>query len=61
MVKNELKKRKKTSTDENKVKAGTTGVIEAVVKIINTHIENGEICEYGCWVLWTITFNNSKS
>ena len=42
------------------MKAGTAGGIEAVVKAINTHIDNADVCEQGCWALISMT-NNSKN
>ena len=47
-------------TDENQVKAGATGGIEAAVKTINTHIDNADVCEWGCGALWNMTLDNSK-
>ena len=47
-------------TDENKVKAGTAGGIEAVVKAINTHIDNTNVCEQGCKTLKRITAIGKK-
>ena len=48
-------------TDENRVKAGAAGGIEAVVKAINTHINNAGVCENGCGALWNMTANNGKN
>ena len=42
------------------MKAGTAGGIEAVVKAINTHIDNDDVCESGCGALWNMTANNGK-
>ena len=47
--------------DENQVNAGEAGGIEAVVKAVNTHIDNPDVCEQGCWALWNMTFNNGKT
>ena len=47
-------------TAESKVKAGTAGGIEAVVKAINTHIDNPGVCRTGCGALWNMA-NNSKN
>ena len=41
-------------TAENKAKAGAAGGIEAVVKAINTHIDNAGVCESGCGALSNI-------
>ena len=49
-----------SNTAKNRIKAGAAGGVEAVVKAINTHISNVNVCENGCGVLWNITFNNSK-
>ena len=43
------------------MKAGTAGGIEAVVKAINAHIKNADVCEKGCCALLNITFNNRKN
>ena len=37
------------------MKAGTAGGIEAIVKAINTHIDNVDVCEWGCSALWNVT------
>ena len=46
---------------ENQVKAGAAGGVEAVVKVINTHIDNAEVCENGCGALWNITVNGKNT
>ena len=46
-------------TAENKIKAGTVGAIEAVIKIINKHKDNDSVCEQGCEALCNMTDNNS--
>ena len=48
-------------TSENKVKAGAAGGIEAMIKVINTHINNADVCENGCGALYNITANNGKN
>ena len=48
-------------TAENKVKAGTAGGIDAVVKAINIHISNAGVCENGCCALRSMTYNNGKN
>ena len=45
-------------TAENQVKAGAAGGIDAVVKAINTHINNAGVCEHGCGALWITAVNN---
>ena len=47
-------------TDENQMKAGAAGAIEAVVKVINTHINNASVCEKGCDTLKSIATNGGK-
>ena len=42
------------------MKAGTAGGIEVVVKVINTHIDNADVCERGCDALWNMATNNGK-
>ena len=34
--------------------------IEVVVKAINTHIENHDVCENGFWALRNMVVNNGK-
>ena len=48
-------------TDENKVKAGAVGGIEAVVKAINTHIDNANVYQFGCGALANMTTGNCKN
>ena len=43
------------------MKAGAAGGIDAVVKAINTHIDNADVCEKGCGALSNMTFNNGKN
>ena len=47
-------------TAENKVKAGAAGGIDAVVKAINTHIDNAGVCECGCSALLNISDANTS-
>ena len=42
------------------MKAGTAGGIEAVVKAINSHIDNVNVCYAGCGALWNMTKDNSR-
>ena len=42
------------------MKAGTAGGIEAVVKVINTHVNNVDVCEKGCGALKNMTWDNGK-
>ena len=48
-------------TAENKVKAVAAGGIEAVVKAIDTHINNSGVCYAGCSALGNMTANNCKT
>ena len=43
------------------MKAGAAGGIEAVVKAINTHINNADVCYSGCGALCNMTEDNSKN
>ena len=47
-------------TAENRVKAGAAGGIEAVVKAMNTHINNADVCFRGCGALMSMTLTNGK-
>ena len=42
------------------MKAGAAGGVEAVVKVINTHINNAGVCENGCGALNSMTINGKK-
>ena len=42
------------------MEAGTAGGIEAVVKAINTHIDNVDVCKKGCAALVNM-LNNGKT
>ena len=48
-------------TAENQVKAGAAGGIEAVVKVINTYIDNVGVCEHGCSALMNMAINGKKN
>ena len=43
------------------MKAGKAGGVEVVVKAINTHIDNVDVCFSGCGALFNMTVNNGKS
>ena len=43
------------------MKAGAAGGIEAVVKVINTHIGNIFVCKNGCNALYNMTDVNGKN
>ena len=43
------------------MKAGAAGGIEAVVKAINAHICDVDVCEKGCRALLSIIHNNSEN
>ena len=46
-------------TAENRVRAGLTGGIDAVVKAIKTRISNPGVCYRGCGVLWNISWGST--
>ena len=48
-------------TAENQVKVRTAGGIEVVVKAINTHIGNADVCEWGCGALYNLVDVNGKT
>ena len=48
-------------TAGNRVKAGIARGIEAVVKAINTHTNNFDMCRAGCGALSNITKDNGKT
>ena len=43
------------------MKAGKAGGVEAVVKAINIHIGNVDVCEKGCASLNNMTEDNGKT
>ena len=43
------------------MKAGTGGGIEAVMRAINTHINNAGVCEWGCGALLNMTINGKNN
>ena len=45
---------------ENRVKAVAAGGIDAIVRAMNTHINNADVCEYGCCALCNMAINRSK-
>ena len=44
-----------------KTKVGELGGIEAVVKVISTHVGNAKVCQNGCLVLAYATDENGKN
>ena len=42
------------------MKVEAAGGIEAVVKAINAHISNADVCEQGCGALRNMALNNGK-
>ena len=42
------------------MKAGAAGGIEAVVKVVNTHVKDAGACFQGCAALSSMTANNGK-
>ena len=47
-------------TDDNKVKAGRAGAIDAIVSAMKTHSDNAGVCEQGCRALRNITVNGTS-
>ena len=43
------------------MKAGATGGIDAVVKAINTHIDNAGVCYQGCGALMSMAVNGKTT
>ena len=43
------------------MRAGAAGGIEAIVKAINKHINNADVCYQGCCALMNMTINNGKN
>ena len=43
------------------MKVGTAGGIEAVVRAINTHIDNADVCKSGCDALRNMTVNGKNT
>ena len=42
------------------MKAGAAGGIKAVVKTVNTHINNPGVCENGCGMLWNMSYGSAS-
>ena len=42
------------------MKAGIVGGIKVIVKVINTHINNADICEKECAALFSMTDDNGN-
>ena len=59
--KQQMKQMKIKWTAENQMKVREIGGIEAVVKAINTHIDNHKVCHAGCSALKCLTDDNGKS
>ena len=43
------------------MKAGAEGGIEAIVKAINIHINNSDVCRRGCSALWNLAHSRGKN
>ena len=43
------------------MKAGAAGGVDAIVKAINTHINNAGVCENGCCALMSISINGKNA
>ena len=49
----------KTTTADNKAKAGECGAIEVILEAMKTHMNNAGVCEKGCGTLWNTSFGCS--
>lgn len=47
-------------TADNRAKAGKVGGISAVIKVLNTHTCNANVCQCGCAALWNMTISSGK-
>ena len=45
--------------DDNKVKAGKENAIETILSAVKTHINNINLCKFGCGALGNITINGN--
>ena len=43
------------------MKAGTAGGIETVIKVINAHMNDADVCEQGCWAFGNMTIDGGDS
>lgn len=50
----------KKLSEVNRVRAGESGAIEAVVNAMKTHVNNVGVSGAGCGALGNITFDNGK-
>ena len=57
MVNKQISNNKYIFTDDNQVIAGKAGAIEVIVEAIENHMDNADICQQGCLILWSITLN----
>ena len=48
-------------TADNRAKAGKVCGISAVIKALNVHICNTNVCQCGCAALWNMTTLSSKT
>ena len=48
------------SPADRQVRAVEWGGFELILEIIGRHIDNAEVCQWGCEALWEITVGNSK-
>lgn len=44
--------------ESNRAKAISLGVISLMINILNTHVNNESVCQFGCCVLWNVSENN---
>lgn len=45
------------TTDENKIKAGECDAFDVMSNVMKTHLNNINVCKFGCGVLRSITAN----
>lgn len=48
---------KLTHLDESKIIAGRLEIVKDIVNAINTHIDNPDVCKFGCGTIKNIVFN----
>ena len=45
----------------NQTKAGEAGAIDVILCAMKRHMDNINVCKFGCGALWNITENNGKT
>ena len=48
-------------TADNEVRAGEAGAIDVILNAMRTHINNADICKWGCGALMRITVNGKQN